>query len=202
MARNTTRIGDSGPAVRTLTPGAAGSGLQPPDGRAPGSTSRAAIGADREAFGERPDLKVAHGVPDREEVRQAGWAAVLNKVLVEYDDEVANSYKAVWLAGFDAGERYGYTFGFRNGGGEVSNQLLRPADRGMRNLAQSITGNEVGRPGTALAAITQDQLTIEVAGLMHAYAALKTSEKVRALCDALRSLPGVDIAPLSIEQDA
>lgn len=153
-------------------------------------TDRATIERrDREA-GLEPTL----GVPDRDAVIKSTWDAAPDKL-----GEDATRYQ-IFLEGFDAGERFGYTFGFHNGGATVSNQLLA-AGRGQRYLEGTRRGNEVGRPRTSLEEHTQDQLTAEIVGLMTAYAILPVAQRARALLDALRALPGVNISQLSIEQD-
>jgi hypothetical protein len=147
------------------------------------------------AFGELlPGETWAHRVSDRD-------TAVKVALADAHQNGTAFDLDAVFIKGFDAGERFGYTFGFHNGGATVSNQLLAPK-RGENYLKGTRRGNEVGRPRTALEEVTQDQLTAELAGLVAAYSILPTAQKVRAIMDVLRSLPGVEVDKLAIEQDA
>lgn len=153
-----------------------------------GSTNKE---ADRRRFArptdeenERVGLKRVHHVPDRGATIDAARAKAQHGAIRVAPQDM---HDYAFDQGFDAGERFGYTFGFHNGGAEVANQLLAPG-RGQRYLERSTTGNHQGRPRNGFEEHTADQLTAEIAGLLAAYAILPTSVKVRATLDALKSL--------------
>ena len=155
--------------------------------------TRERIAADRADL-ERAGWHQAHGVPDRDAFRTAAyqkWDASPSN-----PNAVGLEYRQCFDQGFDAGERYGYTFGFHNGAREAVVGLTGVPDRARRQRELIQQGNEQGLPVSKLQEINQDQLTAEIVQVLSAYAILPTAQKVRATVDAMKSLgvEAIDIA--------
>lgn len=128
--------------------------------------------------------------PDRETKRQTHITEAHDRFVRMFDKDPPLQDE-LFEAGFDAGEQYGHTIGFARGATEAIHGLTVSKGRGKRRVLA--TGNELAEPSTKMDAINEEQLTAEVCALLSDYAIVPTDFKVRAVLDALNTLPGIHI---------